>query len=121
MHQDMMTTTLRDVLAAEQEDREVTTLRDLLADAFQNNAFAEMGAADIQVNLDAVHLKINAIHKALVAHEALNNLLTCMGHSTCQTFKLAIAKARALMLISPEEQRWLKHFNVDANAAKHHF
>ena len=112
---------MRDVLAAEQENREMTTLRDLLADDRQNSAFAEMGAADIHVDLDVVHLKINAIHRALVAHEALNNLLTCMGKATCQTFQLAIAKARALMLISPEEQRWLKHFNAEANAAKHRF
>jgi hypothetical protein len=121
MDQDMRTTTLRDVLAAEHENREMTTLRDLLADDRQNSAFAEMGAAYIQVHLDAVHLNINAMHRALVAHEALNNMMTCMGQSTCQTFKLAIAKARALMLISPEEQRWLKHFNVEANAAKHRF
>ena len=100
---------------------ETTTLRDLLADDRQNRAFAEMGAADILVNLDAVHLKINAMHRALVAHEALNHLLTCVGQTPCQTLSEAIAQARASRVITRGEERWLKYFNVEANKAKHNF
>ena len=100
---------------------ETTTLRSLLGDRRQNNAFVPEGAADILVDVNAVHLKINAIHRALVAHEALNHLLTCVGQTPCQTLSEAIAKARVNMVITAGETRWLKYFNVEANKAKHNF
>ena len=48
-------------------------MRSLLGDRRQDHAFVADGAADILVDVDVVHLKINAIHRALVAHEALNH------------------------------------------------
>ena len=100
---------------------ETTTLRVLLGDSRQDRAFVPLGAANILVDVNAVHLKINAIHRALVAHEALNHLLTCMAQSPCGKFSEAIAQARATLAITAREARWLKHFNAEANQAKHNF
>lgn len=100
---------------------ETTTLRVLLGDARQNRAFVPDGATDILVDVDAVHLKINAIHRALVAHEALNHLLTCVGQTPCSTLSEAILQARAHLVITEREERWLRYFNVEANKAKHNF
>ena len=100
---------------------ETTTLRSLLGDRRQDNAFVADGAADILVDVNVVHVKISAIHRALVAHEALNHLLTCVGQTSCQTLSEAIAQARASRVITPREERWLKYFNVEANKAKHNF
>ena len=79
------------------------------------------GAADILVDVNVVHVKISAIHRALVAHEALNHLLTCMAQSPCGEFPEAIAHARATLVITGREARWLKHFDAEANQAKHNF
>jgi hypothetical protein len=100
---------------------ETTTLRSLLGDRRQDNAFVADGAADILVDVNVVHVKISAIHRALVAHEALNHLLTCMAQSPCGKFSEAIAQARATLVITAREARWLKHFNAEANQAKHNF
>ena len=100
---------------------ETTTLRVLLGDRRQDNAFVADGAADILVDVNVVHVKISAIHRALVAHEALNHLLTCVGQTPCQTLSEAIAQARASRVITRGEERWLKYFNVEANKAKHNF
>ena len=100
---------------------ETTTLRVLLGDTRQDRAFVPLGAADILVDVDDVHLKINAIHRALVAHVALNHLLTCVAQTPCRTLSEAIAQARASLVIAAGEERGLKHFNVEANKAKHNF
>ena len=100
---------------------ETTTLRVLLGGARQNRAFVPDGAADILVDVNAVHLKLNAIHRALVAHEALNHLLTCVGQTPCSTLSEAILQGRAHQVINEREERWLRYFNVEANKAKHNF
>ena len=100
---------------------ETTTLRGLLGEPRADRAFVADGAADILVDVDVVHLKINAIHRALVAHEALNHLLTCVAQTPCRTLSEAVAQARASLVIIAREERWLKHFNVGANRAKHNF
>ena len=96
-------------------------MRVLLGDTRQDRAFVPDGAADILVDVDAVHLKINARHRALVAHEALNHLLTCVAQTPCRRLSEVIAQARASLVITAGEERWLKHFNVEANKAKHNF
>ena len=100
---------------------ETTTLRGLLGEPRADRAFVADGAADILVDVDVVHLKINAIHRALVAHEALNHLLTCVAQTPCRTLSEAIAQTRASLVITAREERWLKYFNVEANKAKHNF
>ena len=100
---------------------EKTTLRVLLGDRRQDRALVPDGAADILVDVDAVHLKINAIHRALVAHEALNHLLTCVGQTACSTLSEAILQARAHLVITERRELWLRYFNVEANKAKHNF
>ena len=92
-----------------------------MGDRRQDNAFVADGAADILVDVNVVHVKISAIHRALVAHEALNHLLTCMAQSPCGKFPEAIAQARATLVISRGEERWSKHFNAEANKAEHTF
>ena len=96
-------------------------MRVLLGDDRQNKAFVNDGAADILVDVNAVHLKLNAIHRALVAHEALNHLLTCVGQTPCSTLSEAIIQGRTHQAINQREERWLKYFNVEANKAKHNF
>ena len=86
-----------------------------------DNAFVEDGATNVLVDAAPVHYKINAIHRALVAHSALNHCLTCMDHRPCGTLSEAIAQARTYEIITAAEQRWLKHFNAEANKAKHDF
>ena len=100
---------------------ETITLRSLFGDTRQDKACVADGAADILVDVNAVHMKISAIHRALVAHEALNHLLTCMDQSPCGKFSEAIAQTRATLAITAKEERWLKYFNVEANNAKHNF
>ena len=100
---------------------ETTTLRVLLGDRRQDRAFVPDGAADILVDAAPVHYKINAIHRALVAHSALNHCLTTIDHRPCGTLSEAIAQARTYQIITAAEQRWLKHFNAEANKAKHDF
>ena len=100
---------------------ETTTLRVLLGDRRQDRAFVADGAADILVDVAPVHYKVNAIHRALVAHLALNHLLTCVAQTPCRTLSEAIAQARASQLITAGEHHWLKHFNVEANKVKHDF
>ena len=100
---------------------ETTTLRVLLGELRADNAFVEDGAADVLVDVAPVHYEINAIHRALVAHLALDHCLTCMAQTHCRTLSEAIAQARASQLITAGEHRWLKHFNVEANKATHDF
>ena len=100
---------------------ETTTLRVLLGEQRADNAFVEDGAADVLVDAAPVHYKINAIHRALVAHSALNHCSTCMDLMPCGTLSEATALARANEIITAGEYRWLKHFNVEANKAKHDF
>ena len=100
---------------------ETTTLRVLLGDQRGGTAFVADGAADVLVDVAHVHYKINAIRRALVAHSALNYCLTCMSHRPRGTLSEAIAQARTYEIITATEQRWLKHFNAEANKAKHDF
>ena len=75
-------------------------MRSWLGDRRQANAFVADGAADILVDVNVAHVKISAIHRALVAHEALNHLLTCVAQRPCGGFSEAIAQARATLVIS---------------------
>ena len=100
---------------------ETTNLRMLLGDGRQSSAFVSGGAADVQVDAQGVHQKLNAIHRALVAHDAINQMLALEGIQPCPKLLEAIEKARSLEVITSREERLLKYFNQEANKAKHDF
>ena len=98
-----------------------TKLRSLL----ENNAssvFQADGVADIVVDTYEIDLRLAAMHRALVAHDALTRMLSRVDvpESELPT-KLwdAIQHAERLGLINRQEVRWLKDFNYRANRAKH--
>ena len=96
-----------------------STLRALLEEGLQNIAFKEDGVADVIVSTDDIEQKMAAIHRALVAHEALNTMLAACNTHEKTSFLRAILAAKVHHLISEREARWLKSFNKSANTAKH--
>ena len=104
------------------ESAQGTTLRTLL-DERANAAFVEGGIADTVVTSESnIHFRIAAMHRALVAHDALVSMisLTGAGEGPWQSTLLnAIEKALEGGLISPRESKYLKYFNTEANRAKH--
>ena len=95
------------------------TLRSLLEDR-ANDVFLADGVADVPVDGYEIDLRLSAMHKALVAHAALNRSLSHVG-ATDMPDKLvdSIAQAESLGLIEAREVRWLKFINQQANEAKH--
>ena len=76
----------------------------------------------VQVNHGAVTRRTTSIQRALVAHDALNQLLEELGLNTPESeSKLIVAIDLALdaELITAEESKRIQFFNKDANEAKH--
>ena len=96
-----------------------SSLRALLDSRYQNVVFKEDGVADVQVNTADIETRLAAMHRALVAHAALNQLLELSGAERCDKLIDAINEAIRRELITHREANWLKHFNTSANEAKH--
>ena len=78
------------------------------------------GVADVELQVAEIHHRLAAMHRGLVAHDALNKMLQVEGLSACDKLLDAIATARTHRIITGAEARWLRHFNKAANEAKHH-
>ena len=87
------------------------SLRALLEPGRQNDAFVRGSVADVEVAASAIHHKLSAMHRGLVAHDALNAMLHAAGLATCDKLWDAIDTANWA--------RWLLHVNKTANEAKH--
>ena len=85
----------------------------------ESDKFDKHGIADIPVNEFKMDKRLAAMQRALVAHDALTIQLKKVDAEAPTTLKDAIAKASELDLIVPEEVRYLKFFNKEANSAKH--
>ena len=87
----------------------------------QSNKFKTDGVADYQVNTADIDLRLAAIHRALVAHQALNSAIQEIAGEDAKRDKLidAIEECLRLECITGQEARWLRHFNQKANEAKH--
>ena len=97
------------------------TLRSLLEDR-ASNAFRTDGVADTQVDVYEIDLRLAAMQRALVAHDALTRVLCQVDVPVGELpGKLldAIAKAEGLSVISSKEVKQLKWINREANKAKH--
>ena len=102
----------------------------LLLNNEETVAFVENGVADILVpDSGDIHIRLAALHKGLVLHDALVQLLRLAitpEHSPALTGQndweekliAAIDLARELHLISPSEARYCRFFNAEANRAK---
>ena len=95
------------------------SLRALLEPGRQDAAFREGGVADVVLGSSQVHHKLSAMHRGLVAHDALNASLLVEGISPRDKLVDAIQCARDRNIITGAEARWLRHFNHLANLAKH--
>ena len=95
------------------------TLRSLLEDR-ASDAFLADGVADVPVDASEIDVRLALMHRALVAHDALNRSLLHVG-ATDMPDKLvdSIAQAESFGLINVREVRWLKFINKQANEAKH--
>ena len=67
-----------------------STLRALLESGRQNNAFTEEGIADVLISSTEIEKKLAAIHRALVAHVALNTMLGTQAVNQHEQFLDAI-------------------------------
>ena len=96
------------------------SLRALLEEN-QSRIFKNDGVADYLIDTVDIDARLAAIHRALVAHQALNKALREIGGEDAQRDKLldAIQECLQLECITSHEARWLKHFNNAANEAKH--
>ena len=76
--------------------------------------------ADVPVDSYEIDLRLAAMKRALVAHRALNNLLSQVGMDELpKSLKRSIEKAEEFGIVSDREGRWLRHINKEANQAKH--
>ena len=96
------------------------SLRALLEPGRQNAAFMKNGVADVELPVADIHHRLAAMHRGLVAHDALNQLLEVSGCPACDKLLDAIASAHTQRIITDVEARWLRYFNKVANDAKHH-
>ena len=95
------------------------TLRSLLEHK-ASEAFAPHGVADIPIDTYEIDFRLAAMQRALVAHDAINRLLSQVEVVDLPDKLLdSIVRAEALGLFDPREVRWLKHINMEANKAKH--
>ena len=95
------------------------SLRVLLESRYQNLVFTTDGVADVQVNTADIETRLAAMHRALVAHAALNQLLELSGADRCDKLIDAINEALERELITHREAYMLNAFNTMANEAKH--
>jgi hypothetical protein len=94
-----------------------STLRTLL-DARQSEVFGAV--ADVVIDTGSIDNRLAAMHRALVAHDALCAYLASVDvPMPIVTLIDAIKKATELGLITEREKRWLQYFNFEANRAKH--
>lgn len=94
------------------------TLRDFL-DEKSAPRFGNL--ADLQVSEYSIHFRLTQIHRALVAHAVLCKRLASLGvQMPINSFIEAINLAFHLEVIDVHQSRWLRHFNNEANRAKHH-
>ena len=104
--------------------RRSVTLRPLLDDralaAFRESTDALQCVADVPVDSYEIDLRIAAMHRALVAHQAIIKQLSQVGVPDLPDNLFdSISRAEHLGLLDPREARHLKSMNSDANAAKH--
>ena len=96
------------------------SLRALL-ESNQSRIFKTDGVADYLIDTADIDARLAAIHRALVAHQALNQALREIRGEDGQRDKFldAIQQCLEEQCITNAEARWLKHFNNRANEAKH--
>ena len=98
-------------------------LRELLDE--NRERFRRGGIADIQVDDTDLLEKASVIHRALVAHAALNERLKVENWEPQDTLSRAIHECISLgktlrePILNKSEARWLRNFNKRANEAKH--
>ena len=79
-----------------------------------------LSVADVLVDSYEIDLRMAAMHRALVAHQAINKLLSELEMPDLPSTLLgSIEKAEELDLVDNRERRWLRHINREANDAKH--
>lgn len=104
-----------------QQSQQTISLRTLLSQE-QDKAFPQHGIADVPVAAYEIDLRLAAMQRALVAHDALNRALSqVLGADAELPDKLltSISVAESHGIIGAREAGWLKHFNKAANKAKH--
>ena len=99
-----------------------TTLRTLL-DHPVDEVFVKGGVADTLVSAKSgIDERLAKMQRALVAHDALVTMLflTCTDPGDWQSSLVkAIDMAENDGLVTAREGKYLRHFNSEANAAKH--
>ena len=94
------------------------SLRALLDERAQK-AMESGGVADTIIDSCEINLRLASMQRALVAHQALSRLLSISGtDGVPDSLRECIALAVREKLINDKEERWLKHFNDEANKAK---
>ena len=79
-----------------------------------------ISVADIDVPEDDIQVRLAIIRLALIAHAALNTLLTRVGVDEVPTKMIdAISKGESLQVVTFAEGRVLRQINSAANNAKH--
>ena len=76
----------------------------------------------MQVDAYEIDLRLAAMQRALVAHDALTRILSQVdmpSNELPSTLLDAITIAERLELINKQETKWLKFINQQANRAKH--
>ena len=96
-----------------------SSLRSLLQNDYEQNAFKADGIADVVVHTGGIDRRIAAMHRGLVAHAALNRLITRKGEVPRRHLGQAITAAFELELNNHTESKILKGFNSEANEAQH--
>jgi hypothetical protein len=87
---------------------------------FPASTDARPSVADVPVDSYEIDLRLAAMKRALVAHQALNNFLSRVGVDDLpKSLISSIETAEALDIVSHPEGRWLRHINKAANQAKH--
>ena len=95
------------------------TLRALLG-ASASAVFADHGVADVLVSRFEIDARLSAMQKALVAHDAINRLLSRVGVTDMPDKLLDSTEMAAHeQIIGAREIKWLKSINTQANEAKH--
>jgi PBP1b-binding outer membrane lipoprotein LpoB len=100
------------------------TLRPFLNDresaAFPGSTANRQDVADVPVDSYEIDLRLHAMKRALVAHQAINKQLSGVGvanlpNSLIESIKLA----EELSIVSHAQSKHLRFINNDANEAKH--
>ena len=90
------------------------------AAAFPHSTETRLDVADVPVNCYEIDLRLAAMRRALMAHQSLNTMLSQTGVVDLPTKLIdSIHMTESLGITDHQQGKWLRHFNQEANEAKH--